>query len=180
MNHDTFTKLFDESVSRCRELLVIKGGEYAGSEDRLANFKRGAELTGCTPLQCLFIYMSKHYDALATYVRDDANGEVRVRSEPISGRVDDLINYGFLLQALLVEELTPAVESELTPPITAYACPQLKIDDGSGLSWTWVNLTEEQYFRWFKAFATPGTVSTWEGRKIYAHRALPSHDWQPL
>lgn len=178
MKNDTFTKLFDDTVSRCRELLVVKGGEYAGSEDRLANFKRGAALTGCSPLQCLFIYMSKHYDALATYVRDEATGEARVRSEPISGRVDDLINYGFLLQALLAEANEPK-EASFPSPVTAHARPQLKVDDGQG-SWTWVNLTEEQYTRWFRDFATPGTVSMWEGRKIYAHRALPNHDWQSL
>ena len=103
MNQVEFTELFNETIDRITSLLVVKGGEYAGSDDRLANFKRGAALTGCTPAQCLFIYMSKHYDAVATYIRDEAAGVTRTRSEPIEGRVDDLINYGILLKALLKE-----------------------------------------------------------------------------
>ena len=103
MNQADFSKLVDGIVKDCHELLVVKGGEYAGSEDRLANFKRGAALTGCTPLQCLFIYMSKHYDAVATYVRDEAAGTTRPRSEAIDGRLNDLINYAILAQALVQE-----------------------------------------------------------------------------
>lgn len=109
MHQDEFEKLFHTTVEQLNHLLIIKGGEYAGSEDRLANFKRGAQLTGTTSLQCLFIYMSKHYDAIATYIRDDAVGRDRMRSEPIEGRVDDLINYGILLKALLAERSKYAV-----------------------------------------------------------------------
>lgn len=104
MQQEQLNQVVESTLVTIRELLVVKGGEYAGSEDRLANFKRGAALTGCTPLQCLFIYMSKHYDAVATYVRDDAAGTHRPRSEPIEGRLDDLINYAMLAKAILAEE----------------------------------------------------------------------------
>lgn len=103
MDQQKFEALFDQTIDNIRHLLVVKGGEYAGSSDRLANFKRGAELTGVTPMQCLFVYMSKHYDAVATFIRDDATGKSRPRSEPITGRVDDLINYCILLKALMEE-----------------------------------------------------------------------------
>jgi len=103
MQQDEFEKVVLGTMEQCRQLLVVKGGEYAGSADRLANFKRGADLTGVTPLQCLFVYMSKHYDAMATFVRDDARGEIRPRSEPIEGRLDDLVNYCLLAKALLAE-----------------------------------------------------------------------------
>ncbi len=104
MHQQQFEILFDETIQSIRHLLVVKGGEYAGSEDRLANFKRGAELTGATPLQVAFIYASKHYDALATYTRDQAIGQSRPRSESISGRLDDLINYCILMKAIIQEE----------------------------------------------------------------------------
>lgn len=106
MQQDEFEKVVLGTMEQCRQLLVVKGGEYAGSADRLANFKRGAELVGVTPLQCLFVYMSKHYDAVATFVRDDAKGESRPRSEPIDGRLDDLINYCLLAKALLQDGQT--------------------------------------------------------------------------
>lgn len=103
MQQNEFEALVDGTISDIKRLLVVKGGEYAGSVDRLANFKRGGALAGVTPMQCLFVYLSKHYDAFATYVRDDASGETRPRSEAIAGRLDDLINYCILAKALIVE-----------------------------------------------------------------------------
>jgi len=91
------------TVKSTADLLVVKGGEYAGDGDRLANFKRGAALTGCTSLQVAFIYASKHYDGIASFVKTSAAGTPRPSSEPIEGRFDDLINYCILMKALVVE-----------------------------------------------------------------------------
>ena len=104
MNAEQFNKITNETYDSSAQLLLIKGGEYADTVDRLANFKRGAALTGVTPLQCLFIYMSKHYDAVATFIRDEAAGTERPRSEPIEGRLDDLINYCILAKALIADK----------------------------------------------------------------------------
>lgn len=112
MKQIDFEIVVNQTVEEIRRLLVIKGGEYAGSDDRLANFKRGAELVGVSSLQCLFVYMSKHYDAVATFVRDDAAGVVRPRSESIAGRLDDLINYAILAKAL-IKEKENAVKSDV-------------------------------------------------------------------
>ena len=101
MNQEEFAKVFDATLTSCEKLLVVKGGEYAGVEDRLGNFKRGAALTGTTPLQVAFIYASKHYDSIASFVRDPK----RVGSEPIEGRFDDLINYCILMKAIVKEGL---------------------------------------------------------------------------
>lgn len=119
MNLSEFTRLFTSTMKTLEGLLIVKGGEYAGSDDRLANFKRGANLTGTTPLQVAFIYASKHYDAVATYVRDTATGTQRERSESIDGRLDDLMNYCLLMKALVVEarnsELKAASAQTPTP-----------------------------------------------------------------
>lgn len=103
MQQDRFRQVVENTLIRTADLLVKKGEEYAGTEDRLSNFKRGAALTGATPEQVLFVYMSKHYDSLATYIRKTAAGQAPALSEPIEGRVDDLINYCLLLQALFAE-----------------------------------------------------------------------------
>lgn len=107
MNQEQFDKVVTQTHESIERLLKVKGSEYAGSQDRLANFKRGANLTGCTPLQCLFVYMSKHYDAVSTYVRMDALRQDYVQSEPIEGRLDDLINYCILAKALIKEQRGP-------------------------------------------------------------------------
>jgi hypothetical protein len=113
MNQEDFNLLVRETIQSTANLLVLKGEEYAGSEDRLANFKRGAALTGATPLQVAFIYASKHYDALATFCRKDAQGQVQSLSEPIEGRLDDLINYCILMKAIIVETTTQPYSTDL-------------------------------------------------------------------
>lgn len=104
MDNARFTKLVDETWGELTSLLHVKGGEYSGYDDRLANFKRSALDAGTTPLQALLIFMGKHYDAVKTYIRDDAAGNIRPASEPIDGRVHDLINYLLLFKAMLVED----------------------------------------------------------------------------
>jgi hypothetical protein len=104
MHPDQFNELCARTFNTCRELLAVKGGEYAADADKLANFKRGAELTGVKPLTVLMIYLAKHYDAVSTYVRDKEAGRDRPRSEAIAGRWDDLINYCVLAKALIEEE----------------------------------------------------------------------------
>jgi len=103
MNHQEFTKIVQETHAMTDALLLSKGEEYAGNADRLAKFKRGAHLTGATPLQVAFIYAAKHWDALSTFVRKDATGLKQQLSEPIEGRLDDLINYCILMKAIIKE-----------------------------------------------------------------------------
>lgn len=125
MQQADFESLVERIRKETTELLVVKGREYAGDADRLANFKRGAALTGVDPLTVLFIYMSKHYDALATYVRDNQAGETMpVLSEPITGRIADLINYCVLAWALIEEKQATVqqVVKEFTfPPVEPQA-----------------------------------------------------------
>lgn len=103
MNQKEFDEVVRQTIDAIQELLVIKGGEYAGSEDRLANFKRGSALTGVLPLTVCMIYLSKHYDAISTYVRNSQLGNTNRLSEPIEGRLDDLINYCILMKAIIRE-----------------------------------------------------------------------------
>jgi hypothetical protein len=100
MEQRAFNDFVDSFLRECASLLSVKGHEYAGSFDRLANFKRGADLTGCTPEQVAFVYLSKHYDAIATYVRE---GQSPPSAELIESRLQDLLNYVLLLAALIQE-----------------------------------------------------------------------------
>lgn len=121
MNQENFKALVAEVLRESADLLVSKGEEYSNSEDRLANFKRGAAHTGVSPLTVLFIFMSKHYDAFSTYVRKEQQGLPQSLSEPIEGRLNDLINYCLLARALIAESVK---ESEAPPKpnkLTVYA-----------------------------------------------------------
>lgn len=115
MNQADFQEIVNDTIKSTAALLVAKGEEYAGTSDRLANFKRGALLTGTTPLQVAFIYASKHYDSLSTYVRKDSACFKQFLSEPIEGRLDDLINYCILMKAIIKEnspDNTPTTDTD--------------------------------------------------------------------
>src|SRR4051812_29184476 len=104
MNQADFNVVINETMENINKLMRVKGGEYAGSEDRLANFKRGQLRTGAHPMQVLWIYLSKHIDSVETFIKDTAAGIQRERSEPIDGRLDDIINYCLLMKALVKEQ----------------------------------------------------------------------------
>ncbi len=116
MNQKEFDAVVTSTIESIRKLLTVKGGEYAGSDDRLANFKRGASATGVNPLTVLHVYMNKHYDSFTTYVRDQQTGKSRELSEPMEGRLDDIINYCILAKAILAE----AKFDPRNPPLKYY------------------------------------------------------------
>jgi hypothetical protein len=99
MTKDTQLKLFDQYTLYLRELLISKGDDYAGSEDRLSNFKSAALLVDTTPSQqCLSLIATK-VSRLSTLLRD-GNGP---KNEPIKDSCLDLANYAFLLAMLEYE-----------------------------------------------------------------------------
>lgn len=103
MDRRTFDELVQQTIKETAQLLIEKGAEYAGDVDRLVNFKRGAQHIGVTPLQIALIYTAKHFDAISTYIKKDALGEEQILSEPIEGRLNDLVNYAILIKALIQE-----------------------------------------------------------------------------
>jgi hypothetical protein len=89
------TKQFDE----CAALLVSKGNDYSPTKDRLGSFRRASERLGLTMEQILWVYLDKHLQAISSFV---ARG--RVESEPIEGRISDVINYMVLLRAIIEDK----------------------------------------------------------------------------
>lgn len=84
----------------CKGVMETKGTEYSrGEEDVNSNFKRVAADLGMNPQQVLWVYMRKHLDSIAYFVK---TGETK-SEEPIEGRVGDAVNY-LLILASLIEE----------------------------------------------------------------------------
>ena len=88
-----------EILPPCLEIMKSKGEAYSGKEDKLGNFKRCAKLADVSTEKAWFIYFVKHFDALSAYIRGEYSD-----SEPIKGRILDLVNYLFLLTAILKEQ----------------------------------------------------------------------------
>lgn len=103
-SHERYNQLVQETVKNLKELSELKGGEYAGDVDRLANFRRNAINTGVTMETVWGIYAGKHWDAIIQYVKDQQQGKTRPRLESISGRADDLIVYLVLFKAMVEEK----------------------------------------------------------------------------
>lgn len=98
MTYEAFDELFDGLIAECRGMRDTKGPEYAGTKDRLANFKQQAEDYGVSPMVVCGIFKKKHEQAIASYARGEYRG-----SEPIRGRIVDAIVYNVLMLGLIVE-----------------------------------------------------------------------------
>lgn len=98
MQQQPFEKLVEETLAKCREQATR--GDQGDTEDRLASFKRSADLTGCTPLQVALLGAGPHFDAIASYIRDSSRGDAH-DGEAIAGRLDELITACLLMKGLL-------------------------------------------------------------------------------
>ena len=102
-SHEDYNRVIEQSVTEIKKLGTLKGGEYAGDLDRLANFRRNGENLEL-PMEVIWaVYCAKHWDAVMTYIRDIAGGKRRERLEPIEGRVDDIMVYLILFKCMLIE-----------------------------------------------------------------------------
>lgn len=111
-SHERFTALVQETILSIDNLQQLKGGEYAGDEDRLANFRRNAFNLNTYQELVWAVYAGKHWDALMQYVQDIGEGKERVRLESLAGRCDDLIVYCILFKAMLAESPQHSVTEE--------------------------------------------------------------------
>jgi hypothetical protein len=98
-----FDYLLANTIENVKELSLVKGAEYAPNDDRLENFRRVARTLNL-PMEVVWqVYAAKHWDAIQTYIADILHRRSRYRSEPIYGRVEDLIVYLILLKAMIQE-----------------------------------------------------------------------------
>lgn len=112
MRPDEFRKILKKSVEQIQNLSTLKGGEYAGDTDRLANFRRNGIALGL-PMEVIWaVYAGKHWDAIQQYIKDLTIGRQRERLESIEGRIDDLIVYLILFKAIYQERTQPPQEPE--------------------------------------------------------------------
>ena len=102
-SHQEYDQIVQETIENIKELSSLKGGEYAGDNDRLANFRSIAQALGLNMEQVWAVYAAKHWDAIMQYVKDLGEGKTRERLESIAGRADDLIVYLILFKAMFIE-----------------------------------------------------------------------------
>lgn len=101
--NSTYNSLVQATMQEIIKLSDLKGGEYAGDDDRLANFRRNANDLGLNMETVWRIYAGKHWDAITQFIKDRNAGKERVRLESLASRCDDLIVYLMLFKAMLIE-----------------------------------------------------------------------------
>ena len=102
MNHEYFEEFLSDVQAHQREVLISKNAEYAPGNDKLANFKKGAQAMGVAPEECLWGYAMKHIIS----IQDIAQGESSYTPEKLREKCSDLRNYLVLLEALMQERHT--------------------------------------------------------------------------
>jgi len=103
IDNETYGKLLAETFETVTKLGKLKGAEYSGDQDRLANFRRNS-IDLDLPMEVIWrVYAAKHWDAIGQFIRDLLDGMQRPRMETLDGRCDDLIVYLILFKAMLLE-----------------------------------------------------------------------------
>lgn len=103
-SHERYEQIIKRTVDEIIKLGSLKGGEYAGDHDRLANFRRNGSNLGVNMETIWAVYTAKHWDAITQFIKDKQAGKERKRLEPIAGRVDDMMVYLILFKCMLDEQ----------------------------------------------------------------------------
>jgi len=94
--------VFAQRIATCMGIMKRKNADYSQGEqkgDRIAAFKRIARDIDMPVRKVWAVFAQKHWGAVMKYVKDGI-----VESEPIDGRINDLINYLVLFGAIVDEE----------------------------------------------------------------------------
>lgn len=106
MNLKDFDKLVDYIIEeRIKGVMCAKSAEYARGGDKLHNFKRAAEVSGLTSLECLQGMKLKHDVSILDMLNDLQDPEhIEYTREKWEEKIGDDINYLILMLALLYEK----------------------------------------------------------------------------
>ncbi len=119
MKSADFDRLLEKRIQLTKEVLASKNKEYASDgEDRLHNFKRAANMLGCTPEKALVGMWTKHIISILDMVDDIEKRnkkftglcvfvtnfrEKRRFKKLVEEKIGDAVNYLILLEALIKE-----------------------------------------------------------------------------
>lgn len=101
MTQENFSKIVDDQIQYCKDLLGLKGDEYdTTNNDRLHAFKSAAVIQHETQKQALAGMMAKHTVSIYDMCAED----VDFSKEKWIEKITDSINYLLILRAIIEEE----------------------------------------------------------------------------
>jgi len=111
MTSKQYSNLRDKFLKETLALSDAKRIEYTeGNQDHnvLYNFENIAKSINLKPLQVLSVYLHKHLSSLMNYFKDG-----KEYSEPIEGRISDIINYLLLMVAMLHKYKKKGIQDDI-------------------------------------------------------------------
>lgn len=105
MHRKEFQTLLTRTLETCLQINATKGTEYTrGSVDAGSNFYRLGMALNQPPEVILWVYVQKHLDSILNYITNiQEYGTKQKLSEPIEGRIHDVIMYMCLLLGLIID-----------------------------------------------------------------------------
>lgn len=99
-------EIMREVFARVQGVADAKAVDYASKTDTLANFKELALVTGVTPFEVWRVLFMKHVVSVIRAIKQNPCNPVTI-TEPIDGRIDDLLNYLVLFLCLVEDAQAP-------------------------------------------------------------------------
>ena len=103
MTQVEFDAVVERRIELIRSTLVTKGREYVRGDDRLWNFRNAASIERSTMSRSLLGKWGKHLASVIDFIYDLERGVTHSRAE-WDEKLGDVINYGILLEAVVIEE----------------------------------------------------------------------------
>ena len=101
MKHEEMLEQIDYIFGEVKRIHIAGQKEYAMNEDNVfANFERISEQTGFDRKMVLWIYLMKHIDGIASFLKGH-----RSQREDVQGRLTDAIVYLCILWGMIEGEL---------------------------------------------------------------------------
>ena len=103
MNRDELLAHHDEICQMCKDIMVRKNHDYAGSggDNPFANFTRTEDMGICSAEQGFLVRMTDKMSRLSTFAQC---GELKVENESYQDAILDIINYCILLSGYLKQK----------------------------------------------------------------------------
>ncbi len=125
--------------THCKPIMATKGAEYSRGEiDCNSNFKRVADATGADALTVCYVYLAKHLDSIASFIKTRETKS----DETIESRIGDAINYLFILASLIEEQKKPGTATEEAAKLTHIIEPEICPGHRAGIH-NWLRLDDQ-------------------------------------
>jgi len=120
MTHTQFDTFQAELIKEVVVMKDTKGKEYSNGDERFGNFNRLALALGIPNITVGWIYLAKHLDSIASFIRN----QKMYSTEPIRGRIVDAITYLTLIAGMIEENQTrtPTMVASNLDKKTCFVC----------------------------------------------------------